>query len=146
MFDRLPTARTDSLMMLGRLMQADPRPDKIDLGVGTYRDETGAIPIMKAVKAAEALLHAEQTSKGYVGPAGDAAFALGLQAATFPNLSPSLQARMSRIQTPGGTGALRLALQIIAQANPAAQVWIGMPTWPAHLPIIAAWARASSSV
>jgi aromatic-amino-acid transaminase len=138
MFDRLPTARTDSLMMLGRLMQADPRADKIDLGVGTYRDETGAIPIMSAVKTAEALLHAEQTSKGYVGPAGDAAFALSLQAATFPNLAPSLQARMSRIQTPGGTGALRLALQIIAQANPAAQVWIGTPTWPAHLPIIAA--------
>lgn len=99
MFDRLPTAKTDSLMMLGRLMQADPRGDKIDLGVGTYRDETGAIPIMTAVKTAEALLHAEQTSKGYVGPAGDAAFALGLQAATFPGLSASLQARMSRIQT-----------------------------------------------
>lgn len=138
MFDRLPTARTDSLMMLGRLMQADPRDGKIDLGVGTYRDQTGAIPIMKAVKTAEALLHAEQTSKGYVGPSGDAAFALGLQTATFPGLSPSLQARMSRIQTPGGTGALRLALQIIAQANPTAQVWIGTPTWPAHLPIIAA--------
>ena len=138
MFDRLPTAKTDSLMMLGRLMQADPRADKIDLGVGTYRDETGAIPIMTAVKTAERLLHAEQTSKGYVGPAGDAEFALRLQDATFPELSPALQARMSRIQTPGGTGALRLALQIIAQANPTAQVWIGTPTWPAHLPIIAA--------
>ncbi|HEY1071879.1 aromatic amino acid transaminase [Brevundimonas sp.] len=138
MFDRLPTAKTDSLMMLGRLMQADPRADKIDLGVGTYRDETGAIPIMTAVKTAERLLHAEQTSKGYVGPAGDAEFALRLQNATFPELSPSLQARMSRIQTPGGTGALRLALQIIVQANPSAQVWIGTPTWPAHLPIIAA--------
>ena len=138
MFDRLPTAKTDSLMMLGRLMQADLRADKIDLGVGTYRDETGAIPIMKAVKTAEQMLHSQQTSKGYVGPSGDAEFALRLQAATFPGLSPSLQARMSRIQTPGGTGALRMALQIIAQANPTAQVWIGAPTWPAHLPIIAA--------
>lgn len=138
MFDRLPPARTDSLMQLGLLMQADPRPDKIDLGVGTYRDARGAIPIMSAVKAAEQTILNEQTSKGYVGPAGDMAFALRLQDATFPGLDVAAAGRLSRIQTPGGTGALRLALQLIAQANPDAQVWIGTPTWPAHLPLIEA--------
>ena len=138
MFDRLPPARTDSLMQLGLLMQADPRADKIDLGVGTYRDERGAIPIMAAVKTAEQTILNTQTSKGYVGPAGDMEFALRLQDATFPGLEVAAAGRLARIQTPGGTGALRLALQLIAKANPGAHVWIGTPTWPAHLPLIEA--------
>lgn len=138
MFDRLPPARTDSLMELGLLMKADLRTDKIDLGVGTYRDERGGIPIMAAVKAAEQLILNEQTSKGYVGPAGDMEFALRLQDATFPGLEGAASGRLARIQTPGGTGALRLALQLIAQANARARVWIGAPTWPAHLPLIEA--------
>lgn len=138
MFDRLPPARTDSLMQLGLLMQADPRADKIDLGVGTYRDERGAIPIMTAVKTAEQTILNTQTSKGYVGPAGDMEFALRLQDATFPGLEVAAAGRLARIQTPGGTGALRLALQLIAQTNPGAHVWIGTPTWPAHLPLIEA--------
>lgn len=138
MFDRLPPARTDSLMELGLLMQADPRTDKIDLGVGTYRDERGGIPIMGAVKTAEQMILDAQTSKGYVGPAGDAEFALRLQEATFAGLEGAASGRLARIQTPGGTGALRLALQVIAQANPDARVWIGVPTWPAHLPLIEA--------
>jgi aromatic-amino-acid transaminase len=119
-------------------MQADPRADKIDLGVGTYRDERGAIPIMAAVKTAEQTILNTQTSKGYVGPAGDIEFALRLQDATFPGLEAAAAGRLARIQTPGGTGALRLALQLIAQANPGAHVWIGTPTWPAHLPLIEA--------
>lgn len=138
MFDRLPPARTDSLMELGLLMQADPRTDKIDLGVGTYRDERGGIPIMAAVKAAEQTVLNTQTSKGYVGPAGDGEFGLRLQDATFLGLESAASGRLARIQTPGGTGALRLALQVIAQANPDARVWIGTPTWPAHLPLIEA--------
>lgn len=138
MLDRLLQARTDSLMALGRLMQADPRPTKIDLGVGTYRDETGAIPIMAAVKAAERELLIAQTSKGYVGPSGDAEFCRRLQDAVLPDLAAEADGRIARIQTPGGTGALRLALQVVAQANPEATVWVGVPTWPAHLPLIAA--------
>lgn len=138
MFDRLPPARTDSLMELGLLMQADPRTDKIDLGVGTYRDERGGIPIMAAVKVAEQTIVNTQTSKGYVGPAGDGEFTLRLQEATLPGLEGAASARLARIQTPGGTGALRLALQVIALANPQARVWIGVPTWPAHLPLIEA--------
>lgn len=80
----------------------------------------------------------EQTSKGYVGPAGDMEFALRLQDATFSGLEGAASGRLAPIQTPGGAGALRLALQVIAQANPQAHVWIDMPTWPAHLPLIEA--------
>ncbi|WP_343698984.1 aromatic amino acid transaminase [Caulobacter sp.] len=135
MLDRLAPSQTDSLMELGRLMRADPRTDKIDLGVGTYRDEHGAIPIMAAVKAAENDLVRTQTSKGYVGPAGDELFARLLQDALLGPTLSGTEERTMRIQTPGGTGALRLALQIIAQANPAARVWIATPTWPAHVPL-----------
>ncbi|SDQ81416.1 aromatic amino acid transaminase [Pseudoxanthomonas sp. CF125] len=138
MFDRLPIAKTDSLMELAALMQADPRAGKIDLGIGTYRDEDGAIPIMAVVKEAERTLLIEQTSKGYLGLAGDGEFALRLQGAIFPGLEAAMQGRLARIQTPGGTGALRLALETVAQANPKAQVWLGVPSWPAHVPLISA--------
>lgn len=138
MLDRLPLARTDSLMELGRLLQADVRADKIDLGVGTYRDEHGAIPIMRVVKAAEELVLRTQDSKGYLGPSGDGEFALLLQRAILPALAADADGRIARIQTPGGTGALRLALQIIAEANPDAGVWVATPTWPAHLPLVSA--------
>lgn len=138
MFERLPAARTDSLMQLGLLMKADPRIDKIDLGVGTYRDEQGRIPIMSAVKSAERTLVQEQASKGYVGPSGDAEFCLRLQDSLFADLPEAVRTRLDQIQAPGGTGALRLALQIVAAANPDAQIWIGVPSWPAHLPLVAA--------
>ena len=123
-------------MELGALLRADPRFDKIDLGVGTYRDEAGKIPIMDVVKSAEGIVLAEQTSKGYLGINGDEEFLLCLQEALFPGLDNQLHGRLGRIQTPGGTGALRLALEIVAQANPHAEVWLGVPSWPAHLPLI----------
>ncbi|MDG2522951.1 aromatic amino acid transaminase [Caulobacter segnis] len=138
MLDRLPVAKTDSLMELGRLMKADPRPMKVDLGVGTYRDEAGTIPIMRVVKTAERSILETQTSKGYLGPSGDADFCRMLQDAFFPDLSAQRDDRVARIQTPGGTGALRLALQIAAEASPSAAVWIGTPTWPAHIPLVQA--------
>lgn len=138
MLDQLPPVRLDSLMELARLMQADARPGKIDLGVGTYRDETGAIPIPAAVKAAEAVLLQEQRSKGYLGPVGDREFAQRLRRALFGDLAHTLDQRLSSVQTPGGTGALRLALQLIAQARPQSRVWVGVPTWPAHIPLIQA--------
>lgn len=125
-------------MELGRLMAADARPGKIDLGVGTYRDEHGAIPIMRVVKTAERTLLETQESKGYLGPAGDAEFARLVQEAFLPGLEAQKDGRIARVQTPGGTGALRLALQLIALANPGARVWIATPTWPAHIPLVLA--------
>ena len=138
MFDALPLARSDSLMELGRLMAGDPRPDKLDLGVGTYRDAVGAVPILQAVKTAEAILVKEQASKGYLGPVGDRQFARALIQAMLGEFDTNLMGRMASIQTPGGTGAVRLALQLIAQARPQARVWIGMPSWPVHVPLIQA--------
>ncbi|SDF91614.1 aromatic-amino-acid transaminase [Sphingomonas carotinifaciens] len=113
--------------------RADPRPHKIDVGVGVYRDETGETPVMRAVKAAETRLLAEQRTKSYLGAEGDQGFtdrladvALGQPLAT--------DTRITGVQTPGGTGALRLAAELLARAG-ATFVWVGAPTWPNHGPI-----------
>lgn len=134
LFATLERQPPDPLLSLIALHRADPRPDTIDVGVGVYRDERGSTPVMRAVKAAERMLVQGQTTKAYLGPEGDARFvdllalvALGNDLAASP--------RLTGVQTPGGTGALRLAAETIARANPAATVWIGDPSWPIHAPI-----------
>ncbi|HEX7854886.1 MAG TPA: aromatic amino acid transaminase [Sphingobium sp.] len=134
LFDSLDRQPPDALLAVIGLHRADPRPDKIDVGVGVYRDAAGATPVMRAVKAAEARLLAGQDSKSYLGAEGDqrytdllATVALGDTLAADP--------RITGIQTPGGTGALRLAAELIARSGKAPTIWIGTPTWPNHGPI-----------
>ena len=129
----LEAVRSDSLLKLITLANADPRAEKIDVGVGVYRDGEGRTPVMRAVKAAEKKLWENQDSKSYLGGAGDV---------DFPDLLRPIMLgehakddRIVGLQTPGGCGALRLGLQLIAKANPSARVLIGMPTWPNHVPI-----------
>ncbi len=131
----------DALLALIGLHRGDPRPDKIDLGVGVYRDESGRTPVMRAVKAAEARLLCNQDSKSYLGPEGDARFVELLVPIVFGSPLPDHD-RLAGIQTPGGTGALRLGAELIARAAPSARVWIGMPSWPNHAPDLQA-GRAS---
>ena len=132
LFDGLKAQAPDALLALIGLFAADPRADKIDLGVGVYRDETGATPVFRAVKAAEAKLVESQPSKSYLGPEGDVRFTELLQPIVF---GPSVDtATLVGIQTPGGTGALRLAAELIAAAKPRAKIWLGTPTWPNHPP------------
>ncbi|QCB37177.1 aspartate/tyrosine/aromatic aminotransferase [Sphingobium sp. PAMC28499] len=133
LFGALDRQAPDALLGLIAQYRADPRADKIDLGVGVYRDEAGATPVMRAVKAAEAVLLAEQGSKSYLGPEGDTGFVDLLAAIVFGPLAGS--DRIAGVQTPGGTGALRLGADLIARARPGATVWIGDPTWPNHAPI-----------
>ncbi|MES2058065.1 MAG: aromatic amino acid transaminase [Pseudomonadota bacterium] len=134
LFDTLDRQPPDALLAVIGLHRADPRPDKIDVGVGVYRDAAGTTPVMRAVKAAEARLLAGQDSKSYLGAEGDqrytdllATIALGGTLAADP--------RITGIQTPGGTGALRLAAELIARSGKAPTIWIGTPTWPNHGPI-----------
>lgn len=131
MLERQPP---DPLLSLIALHRADPRPDTIDVGVGVYRDADGRTPVMAAVKEAERRLLADQTTKAYLGPEGDARFTeLLAQIALGADLAASL--RLTGVQTPGGTGALRLAAETIARANGQATIWIGTPSWPIHAPI-----------
>jgi len=124
----------DSLIGLIALVNADPRPDKIDVGVGVFRDGAGNTPILKVMKEAEQRLLDTQVTKAYLGSAGDKRFAELLRPIL---LGPHARdERIAGLQTPGGCGALRLGFELIATANPDARVFVGTPTWPNHPPII----------
>lgn len=126
----------DGLLALIGLYAADPRTDKIDLGVGVYKDEAGHTPVFAAIKAAEAHLLAAQQTKSYVGPEGDIGFFQRLIPIIFGADAPA--ERIAGLQTVGGTGALRMAAELIARANPAATVHVGAPTWANHPPVLSA--------
>jgi len=126
----------DALLALIGLYAADPRPGKIDLGVGVYKDEAGQTPIFAAVKAAEAQLLSGQVTKAYVGPEGDIGFFRALTPMVFGADIPA--ERIAGLQTTGGTGALRMGAELIARVNGAARVYAGAPTWANHPPIFGA--------
>ena len=134
MLSNLTAQPQDKILALVGAYQADPRQDKIDLGVGVYKDATGATPIMRAVKSAEELLWQAQKTKSYVGLAGDPAFSTAMFELV---LDGSVAAdRLSAVATPGGTGAVRQALELIKIASPNAKVWLSNPTWPNHPSIV----------
>ena len=137
LFDPLQPQPADALLALIGMHLRDPRPDKIDVGVGVYRDADGATPVMRAVKAAEALLVRDQPTKAYLGPEGDARFT-ELLASIVLGEALAGSDRITGVQTPGGTGALRLGADLMARAGMTGRVWIGAPTWPNHAPIFAA--------
>jgi aspartate/tyrosine/aromatic aminotransferase len=124
----------DSLIGLIALVNADPRPDKIDVGVGVFRDGVGNTPILKVMKEAEQRLKDTQVTKAYLGSAGDKRFAELLRPILLGRHADD--ERIAGLQTPGGCGALRLGFELIAKANPGARVFVGTPTWPNHPPII----------
>jgi len=132
----LPPVINDSLLALIALCDADPRPDKIDVGVGVFRDSAGNTPILKVIKAAEQRLLDTQKTKSYLGSAGDKRFAQLLRPILLGKHAGD--ERILGVQTPGGCGALRLGFELIATANPEARVFLGTPTWPNHPPIIRA--------
>jgi aromatic-amino-acid transaminase len=135
LFQSLTPRPSDPLLRLITLFAEDKRADKIDLGIGVYRDENGITPVFRAVKEAEARLQQTQTTKSYIGPEGDRRFvALVRELAFGQELSDRLGERLIGLQTPGGTGALRLASDVAVKAH-ARRVIVGVPTWPNHAPI-----------
>ncbi|MCF7697764.1 amino acid aminotransferase [Loktanella sp. M215] len=134
MFQTLKAQPADKILSLMQTYKADPRDDKIDLGVGVYKDASGNTPVMRAVKEAERRLVADQTTKAYVGLAGDPAFADAMIDLLLSDTLP--RDRIAAIATPGGTGAIRQALEMVKLAAPEATVWISNPTWPNHPSII----------
>ena len=134
LFSTLEPIGPDPLLALIALAAADKRPDKIDVGVGVFRDASGGTPIPRAVKAAEKILWEMQDTKSYLGSAGDKRFAELLRPLLLGEHAGD--ERIAGVQTPGGCGALRLGFELIATANPSARVLVGSPTWPNHPPII----------
>jgi len=134
MLSNLTAQPQDKILALMGAYQADPRLDKIDLGVGVYKDATGTTPIMRAIKSAEQLLWQVQETKSYVGLAGDPAFSAAMYDLV---LDGAVSAdRLSAVATPGGTGAVRQALELIKIASPKTTVWLSNPTWPNHPSIV----------
>ena len=130
----LPDVETDSLLQLIALCNADPRPEKIDVGVGVFRDSAGRTPILPVIKDAERILLDTQESKSYLGMAGDKRYTELLRPIVLgPHAGDDC---IAGLHTPGGCGALRLGFELIATANPQARVIVGTPTWPNHPPII----------
>ncbi|MCA3457822.1 MAG: aspartate/tyrosine/aromatic aminotransferase [Rhodobacter sp.] len=134
MFDALKPQPQDKILKLIQMFRDDPRPGKIDLGVGVYKDATGLTPVMRAVRTAGKRLWESETSKTYTGLAGDPAFHAALSGVILGGSVP--QDRIAAVATPGGTGAIRQALELIRLASPAARVWLSDPTWPNHPSII----------
>jgi aspartate aminotransferase len=134
MLENLTAKPVDKILMLMASFKADPRRDKVDLGVGVYKDASGNTPVMRAVKEAERRILADQSTKAYTGLAGDPAFSAVMKDLVLGDSVPN--ERVAAIATPGGTGAIRQALELIRIAAPNATVWLSNPTWPNHQSII----------
>jgi aspartate aminotransferase len=137
MFENLDTLPADSILGLMADFRADPRPDKIDLGVGVYKDANGETPILEAVKAAEALRLQQENTKSYIGPAGNEGFNEHIRRLILgDDLSGVAAERISVVQTPGGCGALRSAADFVLRGNKDATIWVSDPTWANHVPLL----------
>lgn len=134
MLERLKAQSPDALLALIKLHAADDRADKIDLGVGVYRTGQGDTPVFGAIKAAETKLVAEQNSKSYLGPEGDLGFVHALMPYIFGK-DATMGGRIEGMQTPGGTGAVRLAVAVAKHAGVTA-IHMGTPSWPNHAQIL----------
>ncbi len=136
LLDRLEDQPQDPLIALIALANNDPRPGKIDVGVGVFRDSAGNTPILQCVKRAERQLVEIQPTKSYIGSQGDAEFVQLIYPIVF-GAGAAAGGRIVGLQTPGGCGALRLGAELVARANPGARILTGEPTWPNHPPLIA---------
>lgn len=134
MFESLQAASADAILGLIAEYRDDPRPQKIDLGVGVYRTAEGDTPVLKVVKRAEQILIDTQDSKAYIGTAGAADFNSAMQSLIFGAASPD--DRLATLQTPGGSGSLRVAAGMILRSSPNASVWVSDPTWANHVPLL----------
>ncbi|MEL6882905.1 MAG: amino acid aminotransferase [Pseudomonadota bacterium] len=134
MFEHLKAQKPDAILALMQMYRDDPRDTKVDLGVGVYKDASGNTPVMRAIKAAEQQVWETQTSKSYVGLAGAPDFNDAMVRLVLGDAVP--RAAISSVATPGGTGAVRQAFELIRLTNPAARVFVSNPTWPNHLSIL----------
>ncbi|WP_110665822.1 aromatic amino acid transaminase [Salinicola halophilus] len=139
MFEKIERVPGDAILGLIEAYNQDPNPQKVDLGVGVYRDPQGNTPIMRAVKQAEALLLKNEQTKSYIGSHGDPRYGRVVADLVLGTGSPVIAAnRASVTQAPGGTGALRLAADFIKANLPGKSLWLSDPTWPNHLGIFEA--------
>ncbi|WP_336983272.1 MULTISPECIES: amino acid aminotransferase [unclassified Cedecea] len=133
MFENITAAPADPILGLADLFRADDRPTKINLGIGVYKDETGKTPVLTSVKKAELYLLENETTKNYLGIDGIPEFGRCTQELLFGKNNALIADKRARTaQTPGGTGALRVAADFLAKNTSAKRVWVSNPSWPNH--------------
>jgi aspartate/tyrosine/aromatic aminotransferase len=135
LFETLEPKPADAILKLIAEHRDDPRDEKVDLGVGVYRDAEGNTPILNSVKKAEHWLVGTQDSKAYLGSRGDAVFCDAIERLVFGE-NANDDERISTVQSPGGSGALRVAAEIALRANPGTKIWVSDPTWNNHVPLL----------
>ena len=137
MFENLKPTKTDPILGLMAAFRNDPRKEKIDLGVGVYMDDAGHTPVMTAVKSAEARLFDEERTKSYQAIPGDSLYNECMMKLLLGDTHEILKTgRVSTLQAPGGSGALRVGAELILRAKTDATIWIGTPSWPNHIPLL----------
>ena len=134
MLERLSPQSPDALLALIKMYAADERGDKVDLGVGVYRTGQGDTPVFGAIKAAEQRLVDTQDTKAYLGPEGDMGFVSALMPYIFGG-EVETAGRINGMQTPGGTGAVRLTMALAQKAG-VERLHMGTPSWPNHAQIL----------
>ncbi|WP_425073874.1 aromatic amino acid transaminase [Sagittula sp. S175] len=134
MFELLKEQPADKILMLMQAFKEDPRDQKIDLGVGVYKDAQGRTPVMRAIKAAEKKLWEIEDTKTYTGLAGDIGYADAMVDLLLGDAVP--RDAVAAAATPGGTGAVRQGFDLVRMANREARVFVSDPTWPNHLSIL----------
>jgi len=136
MFEQFEQLPSDAILGISAAFKADERADKIDLGVGVYKDEKGDTPIMKAVASAAARVTELENSKSYLSPSGVSGFISAISALVFGDNNPAIrEGRIAGIQSPGGSGALRLGAEVLARRG-IKKIHIGTPSWANHIPLL----------
>ncbi len=139
MFETFQSAPADPILGLSEAFRADPNPHKINLSVGVYQDATGKTPVLESIQRAAQKVVEKQASKSYLPIPGSPAYAAAVQKLMFgADHEAVASGRVATSHTPGGTGALRVAADLIHQNMPKATLWMTQPTWPNHPQIFAA--------
>ena len=129
MFENVQPAPPDAILGLTDAFKADQNPNKVNLGVGVFKDESGQTPVLAAVKAAEEMILSKETSKSYLPITGAPGYGVHVQNLLF---GESGDPRVKSCHTPGGTGALRVGGDFIKKLRPEASIWVSNPTWANH--------------
>lgn len=133
MWKNIQPAPPDSILGLTEEFKKDKNPEKVNLGVGVYKDDEGNTPVLRCVKAAEKELLETEKSKSYLPISGDPAYAAAVQRLILGEGSEVISsARAATVHAPGGTGALRVGADLIHKFTPKAKVWVSSPTWANH--------------
>ena len=137
MFENLKPLQADPILGLMAEYRGDKNKNKIDLGVGVYKDNNGNTPIMMSVSSAEKYRLENEKTKAYIGPAGSEHFNQKIKNLIYGSSHQAIKDnRISSVQTPGGCGALRVGAELIKKASKKTTIWVSDPTWANHVPLL----------